>query len=307
MKKRVLACLLLLTLAGCASQSQPQPPAADTPPAEQPAQSIEPILSPADYPRVDGSTANLPMMAAIRAAVTGESLEQAEAMTTCRKTPEAWMALANGEADLLLVYEASEQTKKRLDEIGNELVITPIGRDALVFLVNDGNPVTGLTQEQLTDIYTGAITNWSDVGGAGASIAAFQRPEASGSQSLFMKLLMRDKKPVEAPTELRPEEMGGLVDSIAEYDNSANALGYSVYYYVSRMYGMDGLRLLDVDGVSPSSETIASGAYPLINEYYLVTRANEPANSPAAKLRAFILSDTGRSVMEQAGYVPLQE
>ena len=304
MKKRALACLLLLTLAGCAPKAPVQPPETEKPPVGQPA---EPILSPKDYPRVDGSTANLPMMAAIRAAATGESIEQAEALTTCRKTSTAWLALANGWADLLLVYEASEETKKQLDGIGNDLEITPIGRDALVFLVNEENPVTSLTQAQLIDIYTGKITDWSEVGGAKAPIIAFQRPEASGSQSLFIKLLMQDQTPMEAPTEQRPAEMGGLIDAIAEYDNSANALGFSVYYYVSRMVEMDGLRLLEVDGVAPSSETIASGSYPLVNEYYLVTRAGEPAGSAASKLRAFILSDTGYSVMEKAGYVPLKQ
>ncbi len=149
-----------------------------------------PMIPLAEYPRVDGSTANLPMMAQIMADVTGISLEEAEQNTWCRKTPEAWLALADGNNDLLLVYEAAEVTKQQLAEQGVELTIEPIGRDALVFIVNEDNPVQSLTQEQLIGIYTGEITNWSDVGGADLPIVAFQRPEESGSQSLFMKLLM---------------------------------------------------------------------------------------------------------------------
>lgn len=288
--KRLLAALMLLCLTACAPAG---------------GEAAKPILTADEYPRVDGSTANLPMMAAIRAKTTGVSQEEAEAVTTCRKTSEAWLGLANGVSDLLLVYEASEGTKEELAQIGTELVTTPIGRDALVFIVNADNPVQSLTQAQLTDIYTGKLTNWKQVGGSDLPIVAFQRPEASGSQSLFIKLLMGDTKPMDAPTELRPTEMGGLIDELASYDNSQNALGYSVFYYASYMYEQPGLRFVAVDGVLPSDETIADGSYPLLNAYYLVTRADTPEDSPTAKLRDWILSDEGRETIRQAGYIPL--
>lgn len=288
--KRLLAALMLLCLTACAPAG---------------GEAAKPILTEDEYPRVDGSTANLPMMAAIRAKTTGVSQEEAEAVTTCRKTSEAWLGLANGASDLLLVYEASEGTKEELAQIGTELVTTPIGRDALVFIVNADNPVQSLTQAQLTDIYTGKLTNWKQVGGSDLPIVAFQRPEASGSQSLFIKLLMGDTKPMDAPTELRPTEMGGLIDELASYDNSQNALGYSVFYYASYMYEQPGLRFVAVDGVLPSDETIADGSYPLLNEYYLVTRADTLEDSPTAKLRDWILSDEGRETIRQAGYISL--
>ena len=260
-----------------------------------------------EYPRVDGSTANLPMMAQIMADVTGISLEEAEQNTWCRKTPAAWLALAEGENDLLLVYEAAEVTKEQLAEVGTELAVEPIGRDALVFIVNEDNPVQSLTQEQLIGIYCGEITNWSEVGGADLPIVAFQRPEESGSQSLFMKLLMQDREPMDAPTKFRPMEMGGLIEELAAYNNSADALGYSVFYYASYMYQQPGLRFVAVDGVLPSDETIADGSYPLLNEYYLAARAADLQNedSPTAQLYNWILSEAGKDSMRQAGYIPL--
>lgn len=266
-----------------------------------------PIMTLEEYPRVDGSTANLPMMAQIMADVTGISLEEAEQNTWCRKTPAAWLALAEGENDLLLVYEAAEVTKEQLAEIGTELAIEPIGRDALVFIVNEDNPVQSLTQEQLIGIYCGEITNWSEVGGADLPIVAFQRPEESGSQSLFMKLLMQDREPMDAPKKFRPMEMGGLIEELAAYNNSADALGYSVFYYASYMYQQPGLRFVAVDGVLPSDETIADGSYPLLNEYYLAVRAADLQNedSPTAQLYNWILSEAGKDSMRQAGYIPL--
>ena len=262
-------------------------------------------LSLEEYPRMDGSTANLPMMAEIMSQVCGITLEEAEELTTCTKTSNAWSNVANGNADILLVYEAAEDTKAYLETVGTELEVTPVGRDALVFINNEQNPVDNLTQAQLIDIYTGKVTNWNEVGGEDLDIIPYQRVATSGSQSLFMKLLMKDVVPMDAPMELRPAEMGMLIDELARYNNEGNALGYSVFYYANYMYQQPGLRMIAVDGVQPSDETIADGSYPLLNEYYVVIRADEPEDSPARLLRDWILSDEGSAAIVKAGYIPM--
>ena len=262
-------------------------------------------LSLEEYPRMDGSTANLPMMAEIMSQVCGITLEEAEELTTCTKTSNAWSNVANGNADILLVYEAAEDTKAYLETVGTELEVTPVGRDALVFINNEQNPVDNLTQAQLIDIYTGKVTNWNEVGGEDLDIIPYQRVATSGSQSLFMKLLMKDVVPMDAPMELRPAEMGMLIDELARYNNEGNALGYSVFYYANYMYQQPGLRMIAVDGVQPSDDTIADGSYPLLNEYYVVIRADEPEDSPARLLRDWILSDEGSAAIVKAGYIPM--
>jgi phosphate transport system substrate-binding protein len=262
-------------------------------------------LSLDEYPRMDGSTANLPMMAEIMSRVCDITLEEAEELTSCTKTSNAWSNIANGNADILLVYEAAEDTKAYLDTVGTELEITPLGRDALVFINNEQNPVENLTQQQLIDIYTGNVANWNEVGGEDLEIIPYQRVATSGSQSLFMKLLMKDIVPMDAPMELRPAEMGMLIDELARYNNEGNALGYSVFCYASYMYQQPGLKMIAVDGVQPSDETIADGSYPLLNEYYLVIRADEPEDSPARQLRNWILTDEGRAAIIEAGYIPM--
>ncbi|MBQ6853729.1 MAG: substrate-binding domain-containing protein [Peptococcaceae bacterium] len=262
-------------------------------------------LSLEEYPRMDGSTANLPMMAEIMSQVCGITLEEAEELTTCTKTSNAWSNIANGNVDILLVYEAAEDTKAYLETVGTKLEVTPVGRDALVFINNEQNPVDNLTQAQLIDIYTGKVTNWNEVGGEDLDIIPYQRVATSGSQSLFMKLLMKDVVPMDAPMELRPAEMGMLIDELARYNNEGNALGYSVFYYANYMYQQPGLRMIAVDGVQPSDETIADGSYPLLNEYYVVIRADEPEDSPARLLRDWILSDEGSAAIVKAGYIPM--
>ena len=300
----VIAMVLLLGFlySGCSNQQQ----AANQQSQQSQTEQVSLQLAVEDYPAMDGSTANLPMMAEVMSEVCGISLEDAENLTGCSKTSNAWYNITNGMADILLVYEAAEETKAGVETSGVELEITPLGRDALVFINNEKNPVNNLSQQQLVDIYTGRITNWKEVGGEDQDIIAYQRKETSGSQSLFLKLLMQGQQPMEAPQELKPSAMDMLIDELARYNNEGNALGYSVFYYASYMYQQPGLKMLAVDGVMPSDTTIVDGSYPLLNEYYVVIRANEPSDSPARQLRDWLLSEEGKAAIEKAGYIPVQ-
>ena len=266
----------------------------------------ETLLTLEEYPRMDGSTANLPLMAEVLSRTTGISKEEAETLTSCSKTSNAWENLANKNADILLVYEAAEETKAVIEGTGTELEIDPIGNDALVFIVNENNPINSLTTDQIRDIYTGSITNWKELGGEDLEIVPFQRGSTSGSQSLFMKLIMTEEDPMEAPTELSPGMMGELIDAIASYNNSANAIGYSVYYYASYMYTQPGLKFIEIDGVMPTDETIADESYPHINPYFVAIRAEEAEGSPARTLRDWILSHEGEEAIKAAGYIPVK-
>ena len=267
-----------------------------------------------EFPRLDGSTACIPLMAQLKADVTGMDLLEAQTGITVSTTAYAWENFGlwsrsdsdDYGAQLLIVYEAPEYVKEELAEADAKLEQKAIGRDALVFIVNEDNPVQALSQQQLRDIYAGKITNWKDVGGKDQAIVAFQRGEDSGSQTLFQKLLIQDGPLMEAPTELAPTAMGELVDSIAEYNNSANAIGFSVYYYIDQMYSKPGLRLLAVDGVTPSNETIADQSYPLCNEFYAAIRQDSAADSPERKVYDWLSTDAGRACVEQSGYVAAQ-
>lgn len=295
------------------------PGAADSP-ADSPAASVpdpdttsEPFLTVEEFPRLDGSTACIPLMAQLKADVTGMDLLEAQTGITVSTTAYAWENFGlwsrsdsdDYGAQLLIVYEAPEYVKEELAEADAKLEQKAIGRDALVFIVNESNPVQSLTQQQLRDIYAGRITNWKEVGGADAPIVAFQRGVDSGSQTLFKKLLIDkgDGQLMTAPTELAPADMGGLVDRIAEYNNSANAIGFSVYYYIDQMYSKPGLRLLAVDGVTPGNDTIASESYPLCNEFYAVIHGNAAPDSPQRKVYDWLSTDEGRRCIETAGYV----
>lgn len=305
-----LSSAALLAACGEAASSAPASSAASS---EAPASSASevptvPILTEDEFPVTDGSTACIPLIAQIMADTTGMELEAAQSAVTTNTTAWAWRNLGlygdteNG-TRLIIAYEAPESVKEELKADGSPLDQKAIGRDALVFIVNEDNPVQSLTRQQLRDIYAGKITNWKDVGGKDQEIVAFQRGEDSGSQTLFKKLLIQGGELMTPPSELAPAAMGELVDSIADYNNSANAIGFSVYYYIDQMYSKPGLRLLAVDGVTPSNDTLADGSYPLCNDFYAVIHPDAAADSPERRLYDWLDTDAGQDCIKKSGYV----
>ena len=272
------------------------------------APAVEPFLTPEEFPGVDGSTACVPLIAQIIADTTGTPLTEAQSAVNVSTTAYAWENMGVYDSELirlLIVYEAPDYVKEEIAQAGTQLDQKAIGRDALVFIVNEDNPVQSLTLDQLRDIYAGRITNWKELGGDDAPIVAFQRGEDSGSQTLFRNLLIGDGDLMAAPTELAPASMGGLVDSIASYNNSANAIGFSVYYYIDQMYSQPGLRLLSVEDVTPSYDTIASQEYPLCNDFYAVVRSSDTAGTPQRQVYDWLSTEEGVQCVKKAGYVPL--
>jgi phosphate transport system substrate-binding protein len=318
-----LCVIFILILSGCGSVGKaagPETPAQDSPPKGTDQDGSADIdypdgqisiyisgLSAENYPRVDGSTANLPFITKLYSGITGVSLEEAENIVNISGgTGMVWRNLLWEGADILIVYEAPDGILEEFADSGIELDIEPIGKDGLVFLVNKANPVDDLTTEQLQGIYTGKITDWRNVGGDPGPIYAFQRNQESGSQTLFLKLLMDGLRPMDPPTELVPDSMAGLIEAVASFDGSGGAIGYSVFYYADLMFSNPDLKLLSVDGVSPSFESINSGEYPFINDFFVVIRADAPMNSPERLLRDWLISDEGAALLKSTNYVPVR-
>jgi phosphate transport system substrate-binding protein len=264
------------------------------------------------YPYIDGSTANHPLLARIYQEICGVDRETAETMVPFNlgSTGSIWREmLYNYELPyddypaLYIVYEPPVDVKQEFENEFENYEIDPLGRDGLVFMVNAENPVESLTVDQLYGIYTGQITNWKEVGGNDEEIKPFQRNEDSGSQTLFMKLLMKGEEPMDPPKDLREDTMGGLIDSVAAFDGSGSAIGYSVYYYANLMHSNPSLKLISVDGVAPTNDSIESAEYPLTNDFYIAIRAAEPEDSPVRALRDAMLTEAGKQLLESENYV----
>ena len=258
-------------------------------------------MTPAAYPKINGSTACIPLLTNVMAAICGITAEEAEPFISVSGGTGAvweWLMYSRGMA---VVYEAPADMQDRIAV--KNFDITPYGLDALVFIVKDDNPVDNLSTAQLIGIYTGQIKDWSEVGGEQGPIVAYQRNYESGSQTLFLSLLMKDIEPETPPSEQMPGFMGGLIDAISTYDGSGGAIGFSVYYYAELMYTYPNLKILSVDGIKPSAQTIADGTYPLINEFYLVIdRKSEDPQLTA--IHQWMLSEKGKQVLIDCGYIP---
>lgn len=260
------------------------------------------LFNSSNYPKVDGSTATIPLSEAFRSNFTGTKAEVKHS-----KTHQAYEKLIDGECDLILVVEPSEDEIKYAKESGVELEYTKVVNEGFVFFINANNPVESLTLEQIQKIYTGEITNWKEVGGMDEKITAYQRPENSGSQTGMLSLVMNGLEITKAPTENIAAGMDDIIDVVSDYENGTGAIGYSYYYYANTMYLSDNIKLLKVNGIEPNNKSISSESYPILTAYYAVTRADEPSNSNTTKLKEAMISDRGQQVAEEAGYVPISK
>ena len=184
---------------------------------------------------------------------------------------------------------------------GTPFVYTPIGTEAFVFFVHKNNPIDNLTAEQIRGIYAGEITNWKQVGGKDEEIAAFQRNEGSGSQSMLERF-MGDTPIMEAPTEMVTDLMSGIIEKVSNYRSKSNSIGFSFRYYVEGIIQNPDIKMLSVDGVAPTAENIKNGRYPIVTPIYAVTY-EENDNKNVDKLLEWILSEEGQYIIEETGYV----
>lgn len=273
--------------------------------------SSEPLYTLENYPKVDASLATQPLTNAFIKNFTGlEELD--ESTLNYSNTHPAYVKLINGEVDLIVVTEPSEEELKLAQEKKVELEVIPVVKEGFVFYVNKDNKIENLSVEQIQRIYTGEIKNWKDVGGDDEKIIAYQRPVNSGSQTGMLSLVMKDLPLMEAPKEVLVDTMFEIVNLVSGYKNNKNAIGYSYYYYATTMFETidktiaSNVKMLGINGVKPTNQTIKDGSYPFQTAYYIVINKNAEKDSPARILADHMLSDRGQKVAEDAGYVPVK-
>ena len=137
----------------------------------------------------------------------------------------------------------------------------------------------------------------------GKTIRAFQRPEDSGSQTALQHF-MGDVPIMDPPVEDIASLMGTIIDQVSDYKNYNNAIGYTFRYYSTEMTENNKIRLLSVNGVEPTKETIRSGEYPITNELYAVTAGSD--NPHIEEFIEWILSEQGQEIIEKTGYIPIK-
>lgn len=216
-------------------------------------------------------------------------------------------SLINGTVD---VANASRQIKD--EEIaqaqtnGIQPVEHIIARDAIAVIVNPKNPVSELTLQQISDIYSGKITNWKEVGGEDRPIVRLSRETNSGTHVYFLETVLRlgkkdDKTLFSMDTLLLPSSEG----IIAEVRDNPNAIGYDGLGYVPKDLKMIAIaKSAGEPFVLPSVETVNDKTYPIARDLYMYT-AGEPMGIIKTYLD-WILSPEAQEIVLQLGFVPIK-
>lgn len=217
-------------------------------------------------------------------------------------TINAYERLIIKEVDLVFEASPSKSQVEDAEDAGETIVPVPIGREGFVFFVEEDNPIEGMTSDEIRKIYSGEITNWSEVGGKNQKIVPFQRPEDSGSQ-VMMEYFMGET-PLMEPGKYEISGMGGVIEEVKQYHNERGAMGYTFHYFLTGLQQEKSVKMLAVDGVYPSVETIKDGSYPLaVNVVCSKLESND--NPQVQKVIDFILSEDGQELVEKTGYAPL--
>lgn len=259
-----------------------------------------------DFRHIDGSTATIPITCELLRQFCGFDDITLAAFLDHNTTGPAYEYLITGarEKNIIFVTEPSKEELEMAAANGVELDVSQIALDGFVFITHKDNPVDSLTVEQIQRIYTGEITNWKDVGGNDEEIIPYQREANSGSQTVMENMVMNGLQMMEAPKGWVPSSMGGLVDSVANYNVNANTLGYTFNYYLNSLYRSSDIKVLKINGISPDNENLINKTYPFSSGYYAVTLKG--GDERAEELKQYLLSDEGQEIVKLAGYCPIR-
>ena len=258
-------------------------------------------LSPDQLPIIDGAAAAFPVYSAFVNAVYPHTTALYDGVFEYNNTGFGYELLAEKQTDLFIgAYPSAEQIAYA-EKCETTFEYTQIGSEAFVFFVHKDNPIDSLTLEQIKGIYSGEITNWSEVGGNNEKIVPFQRNEGSGSQSMLIRL-MGDTPIVEPDMKERIGGMGGIIEEVADYKNRSTSIGFSFRFYVEGIIQNPDIKMIAIDGIAPTKENIQNGSYPIIAPVYAVTYKDNP-NKNVYQLIDWILSEEGQYIIDKTGYV----
>jgi phosphate transport system substrate-binding protein len=172
---------------------------------------------------------------------------------------------------------------------------TTVAWDGIAVIVNAANPVKSLTKKQVEQLFTGDVTDWSAVGGSAGKISAYTRNTSSGTYSEFKELAM--KKRDYAPDS---QKMAGNEQIASEVSKNPNGVGYVGLAYTKA----SGIKVVPIDGATPSKESVLGKKYPYARPTFYYT--NSDPSGVAKQFVDFTVSDAGQKIIEQVGFVPIR-
>ena len=202
-------------------------------------------------------------------------------------------AASNGSADIGLSSRALKD-----EETAGGLTGTTVALDGIAVIVNAGSKVEDLSVEQIAQIFTGEITDWSEVGGDAGEIACIGREANSGTRDGF-ESITDTKDACKLDQELT--STGGVIEAVA---GNPNAIGYAS---LSAVEGKDTIKALTVGGVACTEETVLDGSYAIQRPFVFATRTDEALSDAAQAFFDFATSTAASDLIANAGAVPVAQ
>lgn len=174
-----------------------------------------------------------------------------------------------------------------------DLEVFTIAQDGIAIVTHPSVPVDGLTKDQVKQIFEGAITNWSEVGGLSVPIVVVAREEGSGTRGAFAKLVMGDEEAPIVETAILQPSNGAARTTVS---TTPDSIGFLSFGYLD-----DSVKALAIDGIEATVENALSGEYPVVRPLNMLTKG-EP-NDLAAAWLDFILGGQGQTIVADEGYI----
>ena len=197
---------------------------------------------------------------------------------------------------------ASRELKAAEEEAG--AVATPIALDGIAVVVNNNVNIDSLSRLEIAQIYTGEITNWSQIGGPDKAIIVINRDEASGTRVAFHELVIAPElgKEKEFYKDTIVVESNG--DMVTKAGATPDSIGFCGFGYISKAVSA-GAKTLLIDGVEPTVGSVLSGEYSVSRKLNIISKGKVEAGSIAEKFLNFLLSDEGQAIVEDEGFIAL--
>lgn len=187
-----------------------------------------------------------------------------------------------------------EVTQAEMDRFPN-LTVHVIAKDGIAIITHPGVGVTNLSKSQVKDIFTGDITNWSEVGGPNERITVISREEGSGTRAAFEDLVLANAALITGLAILQPSN-GAVVTAVA---TTPNSIGYISFGYLD-----ESVAAVSVNGVAPTQANAIAGRYPIVRPLCMLTRG-----TPQGDVKGwldFILGPDGQAIVSDEGYLPVR-
>lgn len=239
---------------------------------------------------IQGSTTVSPYM--LKVQETYEKDHNVRLQITSNGSGTGASAAINGTADLAMLSRDLKSSEK-----DSGLVQTVIGLDGIMAVVNKDAGVTNLTTLQLAKVFSGEITNWSEVGGNDKKINVVSREEGSGTRDGFEEALKKaDSSYVLASNAIFQTSTNAVISTV---NNTTGSIGYISIGYAPSV-GSNSV-ILSLDGVAATEENVLNGTYSIQRNLVLATKGE--ATGATADLISWILGTDGQKLLTECGFI----